>query len=156
MLLSGRYLPTDLSNLLLYQIKVRQVFLGIECLDKIFCIFLINQNFQLLYMFLVLAYSLSQSLNVLHKGARLSLPLVLGHSAPLFYLLDIFEHLLLLLDELLFKLFKLDVDDVEFLFVFYVGLAEAICKLLRFCYEQLAVVLGILVRVHEFLLQLKL
>jgi hypothetical protein len=60
------------------------------------------------------------------------------------------------LDELLFKLFKLNVDDVEFLFVFYVGLAEPISKLLRFCYEQLAVVLGILVRVHEFLLQLKL
>jgi len=107
-------------------------------------------------MFLVLAYSLTEGLDVLDKSARLPLSLVLSYPASFLYLLDIFEHLFLLLDKLLFKLFKLDVYDVELFFIFYVGFAESICKLLSFCDKKLAVVFSVLIRVDKLLFQLKL
>jgi hypothetical protein len=103
-------------------------------------------------MLLVLAYSLSEGLDILDKCSGLSLSLILSNSTPFFNLLDIFKHLFLLLDKLLFELFKLHVDYIELFFVLKVRLSESVRKLPSFCDKKLAVVFCILIRVHKLLL----
>jgi hypothetical protein len=60
-------------------------------------------------------------------------------------LFNVLQHLFLLLGELLLKLFKLDVNDVEFFFVFYVCLSESVGELFSLGNEKFAIVLCVLI-----------